>query len=1129
MRIRRFAGLAFAFIIGACFMFGIVFGSETVFAKDVTEVEKLIVDKAVYQGVYKCYNGGFVSSQIDSLANYDGDLGFLLSKKVSGENYVPLVTGISSSKIFQASRYKVRDNGLSCAQIINGGAYAFGGSNQNILQASGKTMPAKGDTNAVVDLAENFGYKVTKSGNGNCYGLRYSRINGSTTVEGDTNSVCVDGEKLTVQAGTENTSGAANRYMAFSIDGSKICLEAKGRSTYTSKGSNTTTKQYCENLNSNSDLNGQWLMDKIVAKCEYDNDAKKYSCNGHLVSNSISSTFSQNSLSNYSANFNSASNAALTAIRFLSGNDAYTSNASLGLDRVEKRMLYQDYLESYYKVNVDCSDGALGDDINWLDKTASPPAVKKCKIAAGAISNASNKTKKVNGVDSKGYFVYESLSLNDLVNEIKKMPTNYTDSELSEVESLVNSGVEGQEDGEGRCAGAGALGWFVCPVIEWLSTAAEDLYSFVEPMLQVSPQLFSGETSNVEQAWGTFRDIANVAFVILLLMVIISQITGVGIDNYGIKKILPKMIVAAILINLSYIICLIFVDLSNILGNGFQGMFNGLGSGLAPAVDIDGQGGPITDTVIPAVSVLAIVGGVAAVLANPAMILTLLVSAISVVVSLFFLFILLVSREAVIVVLVVISPLAVVCYMLPNTKSLFDRWIKILEGLLLLYPICGLLVGAGSYISKLLLSSGFGIDGFVQAFAAMIVGVVPIFFIPMVLKNSFAALGNMGAKLSGIGQGIGKSLTGAARDSDAYKNAQEMGAKRAQRIKAGMDKSGNLTDVGKMKARIANTKVGRALGYETALARGANQARKNISEQEAAGAILSGALAQSAISSAGDLDAEYGGALGNGFKGGTEGAYYGKEFLNAANAGDIARMNSVIQAMNNSNMKPKDISKLIRFAESSGAIRINDTDKAADWRGQMFRQYGNGFLSSDAELSHYMMTRGGGGRMNMNYGDYAARSMGFDDLKPEDIPKLSGESIAGLAASGRLTQGMAQRVLANNPNISEDKKIMLSAIASGNATGGIEMDANGKAILDGNGNVQYQGSIGGNSNQFKSDATTLMVDHSREGLQTIQSNGSQVDAWVANNPRDVNIVQNFAAGGSQQQSINTNKRRPGDR
>ena len=59
------------------------------------------------------------------------------------------------------------------------------------------------------------------------------------------------------------------------------------------------------------------------------------------------------------------------------------------------------------------------------------------------------------------------------------------------------------------------------------------------------------------EGWNTFRDIANVIFVILLMVVIFSQLTGVGIDNYGIKKILPKLIIAAILINLSYLICLI--------------------------------------------------------------------------------------------------------------------------------------------------------------------------------------------------------------------------------------------------------------------------------------------------------------------------------------------------------------------------------------------------------------------------------------------------------------------------------------------------------------------------------------------------------------------------------------------
>ena len=74
-------------------------------------------------------------------------------------------------------------------------------------------------------------------------------------------------------------------------------------------------------------------------------------------------------------------------------------------------------------------------------------------------------------------------------------------------------------------------------------------------------------------AWTTFQTIANVVFIILLLFVIFSQLTGVGIDNYGIKRILPKLIVVAILVNLSYLICVVCVDLSNILGSSLKGLF----------------------------------------------------------------------------------------------------------------------------------------------------------------------------------------------------------------------------------------------------------------------------------------------------------------------------------------------------------------------------------------------------------------------------------------------------------------------------------------------------------------------------------------------------------------------------
>ena len=357
--------------------------------------------------------------------------------------------------------------------------------------------------------------------------------------------------------------------------------------------------------------------------------------------------------------------------------------------------------------------------------------------------------------------------------------------------------------------GSGTLGWIVCSIMEWLGDAANGAYKeYVEPSLQVDPKLFEGGDDGVRGGWETFRNIANVVFIILFLVVIFSQLTGVGIDNYGIKKILPKLIVSAILINLSYWICLVFIDLSNILGNSFQALFDGLGSSLGePQLNISGADsvGAIPTGGIVTVGVLgALVVMVGSVWANPAVVLSLLVAALGVAISIFFLFILLSAREAAIIVLTVLSPLAVVCYMLPNTKSMFDKWVKLFEAMLLVYPICGLLVGGGNYISRLLLSSGFGGDGFFRAFTAMIVGIVPIFFIPSVLKGSFSAMGSLGAKISGIGQKVSGTATGAARGSQAYKNMQERGAMRRTRIAAGLNRKGEETGLSRGVGRVMN-------------------------------------------------------------------------------------------------------------------------------------------------------------------------------------------------------------------------------------------------------------------------------------------------------------------------------------
>ena len=64
------------------------------------------------------------------------------------------------------------------------------------------------------------------------------------------------------------------------------------------------------------------------------------------------------------------------------------------------------------------------------------------------------------------------------------------------------------------------------------------------------------------------------------MAIVISQITGYGISNYGIKKMLPKILVMAILINLSWYVAVIGVDISNILGKGIFNLFTSANNDL---------------------------------------------------------------------------------------------------------------------------------------------------------------------------------------------------------------------------------------------------------------------------------------------------------------------------------------------------------------------------------------------------------------------------------------------------------------------------------------------------------------------------------------------------------------------
>lgn len=589
--------------------------------------------------------------------------------------------------------------------------------------------------------------------------------------------------------------------------------------------------------------------------------------------------------------------------------------------------------------------------------------------------------------------------------------------------STVNPG-DWQSGSEANCMNSGAsgsLGWVICPILDWMGRAAEDVYTdFVEPSLRIEPKMFNMESdAGTKQGWSIFQGFANVMFVILLLAVIFSQLTGVGIDNYGVKKILPKLIIVAILVNLSYYICLVCVDLSNILGSGLKALFDSLPASVPTSVTsaISSSGAGMGLLSVGLLTAMVVIGAWM-VWENPAMLLSLLVGALGVLISILFLFVLLAGREAAVVVLTVISPLAFVCYTLPNTKKLFDKWLKLGEGLLLVYPICGLLVGGGNYASRLLLAAGAANNSFVGALTAMLMGIVPIFFIPTVLKGSFAAMGNIGARISGFGKQLSGGVRRGIKGTEGYKAAQKRGYDRKTRIKAGYNSKGQVTRRGAIKARFASSGLGKAIGYQGLQSARVAAANKNREADIQAGAEL------------GDMVTKYDKAR----KGGTtknDEQIFESNLTAAIASGNWNKIFSTIEQAKRTNIQASKIAEVTRRQ-----IGASGTKLGRSFLEEFGKRYSGDFLKKDFEQADWARKGGidGVGHTLSNLAGWAGNNIAIDDLKDEDVAALSSTNLHDLISSGKISQAQAQRVWAANGNMDDTNRLILGAYGNAGRT-----------------------------------------------------------------------------------------------
>lgn len=196
--------------------------------------------------------------------------------------------------------------------------------------------------------------------------------------------------------------------------------------------------------------------------------------------------------------------------------------------------------------------------------------------------------------------------------------------------------------------------------------------------------------SAVNVGWVMVRDITNMGFVIILLVIAFGTILGV--EHYEWKKMLVKMVIAAVLVNFSRTICGLIIDVAQVVMITFlNGIAATAGGNLISMFSLD----KIRDLSTSASPksfdssnyFIASIGAV-------------FFSAIVMCVLAVFM-VMLVARMIVLWILIVLSPLAFVLSVLPQTESYASKWwhefgANVITGPVLLFFVWLAFVTAGN-------------------------------------------------------------------------------------------------------------------------------------------------------------------------------------------------------------------------------------------------------------------------------------------------------------------------------------------------------------------------------------------------------------------------------------------------
>jgi len=406
-----------------------------------------------------------------------------------------------------------------------------------------------------------------------------------------------------------------------------------------------------------------------------------------------------------------------------------------------------------------------GNNTYTATTTCTPADVSTC-TGAYTISNMSpgSYTATMSGGYQNPNDMSDSVSINYTKTGITIIGGQPTTADLGDLSAAATTNPTcTSTDSSGNCkntaddsldCGAGGWNWVICSGIQLLQSGADKLDSLITSQLNVDTgKIFAnGDTTKAyKTAWNSFRIIAIAVLVIAGLIMVTSQALGFEfLDAYTIRKVLPRLLIAIIGISISWPILQFVINFFDVVGYDVRELI------YAPFNAMAKNGGVSTLILLGNPLTLIAAGSALFIAYGPAVFTFLLTGFLALMVA----FLVLVIRQIAIIILVIMAPLAIACYILPNTQKVWKLWTDNFMGLMLMFPIVSALIAAGHVMSAVGRQGGA-----FEQFVSIIAYFAPYFMLPFAFRLATGAISTIAGLVNDRSRGAFDRLRNARNNA----------------------------------------------------------------------------------------------------------------------------------------------------------------------------------------------------------------------------------------------------------------------------------------------------------------------------------------------------------------------------